>query len=80
MQGVGYRRYAERLARRLGLAGWVRNRPDGTVELFAEGPAPLLAQLETHCRQGPPGGRVTAIEPISGTVDGPAPSPFEIRE
>ena len=45
VQGVGYRVFAATCARALGLAGWVANRPDGTVEAYAEGPADKLATL-----------------------------------
>ena len=41
------------MARRLGLHGWVRNLPDGRVEMVAEGEASELAQLVSWCRQGP---------------------------
>lgn len=62
VQGVGYRAWIVRQARRLGLAGWVRNRADGSVELLAAGPPDALDALLEACRRGPPLARVEAIE------------------
>jgi acylphosphatase len=62
VQGVGYRAFAERSARELGLTGWVRNLDDGRVEIYAEGePAQLDHYLE-RCRSGPRSAEVTAVE------------------
>ena len=62
VQGVGYRAWIVRQARRLGLAGWVRNRADGSVELLAAGPPDALDALLEACRRGPPLARVEAVE------------------
>jgi acylphosphatase len=62
VQGVGYRFSAVDEARRLGLRGWVRNTPDGAVELVAEGSEANLRRLATWCRSGPPGARVTGVD------------------
>ncbi|MFN3586342.1 MAG: acylphosphatase [Moraxellaceae bacterium] len=62
VQGVSYRVSAAREAQRLGLAGWVRNLPDGRVELLAQGDAELLRQLRDWCRQGPSLARVDALD------------------
>jgi acylphosphatase len=62
VQGVGYRAFVQVLALRLDVAGWVRNRPDGSVEgLFSGAPAAVDA-LCAACRQGPPGGRVDQLD------------------
>ena len=53
VQGVGFRFFAERHARQLGLRGYVRNRPDGAVEAEAEGEAEALEQFLNQLRQGP---------------------------
>ncbi len=53
VQGVGFRDYVFRTAARLGLDGWVRNLPDGTVECVAEGPRHALEDLLSRLRQGP---------------------------
>ena len=58
VQGVGFRYFTRREARRLGLAGYVRNRPDGDVEMEAEGPAGQVDALAEAVRRGPPGSRV----------------------
>lgn len=61
VQGVGYRWFAVRAAERLGLAGWVRNCDDGSVEVVARGAPYLLEQLEGELRRGPVAARVTGI-------------------
>lgn len=62
VQGVYYRASTQEVAERLGLCGWVRNCPDGSVELVAEGPVEQLEQLLDWCRRGPPAARVDACE------------------
>ncbi len=62
VQGVGYRFFIEREAERLALSGWVRNMPDGSVELEAEGERATLEQLVDRARAGPPLSRVTRID------------------
>ncbi len=61
VQGVGYRADCRRRAIELGLSGWVRNRPDGSVELEAEGPAEQLGELRLWCEKGPPGAHVSSV-------------------
>jgi acylphosphatase len=62
VQGVGFRYFLMREARRLGLKGWVRNRDDGTVEFVAEGPKPHLEGLKRAAEQGPPMARVERVD------------------
>ena len=62
VQGVGFRYFVLRRAEALSLAGWVRNRPDGAVELEAEGPRAALEMLVESARRGPTGARVTAVD------------------
>jgi acylphosphatase len=62
VQGVGYRYFVLRQAEALGLTGYARNRPDGSVEVVAEGAEGLLAQLEESLREGPSFSMVTAVE------------------
>lgn len=53
VQGVGFRWFTVRTARRLGINGWVRNNPDGTVEAVAEGDADSIRKFIGELRQGP---------------------------
>jgi len=54
VQGVWFRDSAQRNAKSLGVAGWVRNRLDGTVEVWAEGSLEAVEALLDYCRKGPP--------------------------
>jgi len=62
VQGVGFRWFARRVARELGVAGRVRNLPDGSVETVAVGDLSGLATFRERLREGPPGARVLAVE------------------
>ena len=62
VQGVWFRESCREVANRLGLAGSVRNRGDGTVEVVAEGPASEVEALVAWCRTGPPAADVTGVE------------------
>ncbi len=62
VQGVGFRWFVEREAHTLGIAGWVRNRADGTVEVLAMGTREQLSQLHSRLRQGPRAARVDKVE------------------
>jgi acylphosphatase len=62
VQGVGFRHFVRLTAVSLAIAGWVRNRPDGTVEVEASGERPGLDRLVTAVSQGPAGARVTEVE------------------
>lgn len=61
MQGVGYRMFAADCARREGLAGHVRNLPDGTVEAVAEGELDSVTRFEAALWRGPSRARVEAV-------------------
>lgn len=71
VQGVAYRAWAIETAERFGLAGWVRNRRDGSVEALIIGPEDAVTRMTEACRQGPPAARVERIEateaPDAGT-------------
>ena len=64
VQGVWYRASAKDVARRLGLRGWVRNLPDGRVEIVAEGDEEALKALIDWCWEGPPLARVENVEVV----------------
>ena len=62
VQGVGFRWFVVDAARPLGLRGWVRNLPDGSVEVTAEGEGDALEALAVAVRQGPRGARVAGVD------------------
>jgi acylphosphatase len=62
VQGVFFRSEACDRARSLGLAGWVRNNPDGTVEIVCEGDDERVELLLSWCGRGPSGARVDDVE------------------
>ena len=62
VQGVGFRWHVEREARTLGVNGWVRNNPDGAVEVLAVGSQEQLAALHSKLRSGPRAARVDQVE------------------
>ena len=62
VQGVGFRYFTEAAAAREGVLGWVRNAPDGCVEVFAEGDADAIERFERKLRHGPATARVDGVE------------------
>ena len=62
VQGVSFRHYTHRQALELGITGWVRNRPDGTVEALLEGPEEAVRNMVEWCRNGPPAAKVERLE------------------
>jgi acylphosphatase len=62
VQGVGFRYHVYRAAQRFGLAGDVRNLPDGRVEVRVEGPTDRVSALRAVVESGPPGSRVAGME------------------
>ncbi len=62
VQGVGFRWFVEREAHILGVAGWVRNNGDGSVEVLAQGTREQLTGLRSRLREGPRAARVDAVE------------------
>jgi acylphosphatase len=77
VQGVGYRAFAERYARQIGITGWARNQDDGRVEVHANGTAGQLDDFEARLRQGPRWAQVRAVEVSEATVSHEAG--FQIR-
>jgi acylphosphatase len=78
VQGVGFRAFAAREGRRLGVAGWVRNRADGAVEVVAEGERAAVEELLRSLKRGPNEAEVQRVEerwePAEGTLSG-----FQVR-
>jgi len=71
VQGVGFRWFVEREAHMLGIAGWVRNNHDGSVEVLAMGTRDQLLGLRSRLQQGPRAARVDNVEesetkPVAG--------------
>lgn len=62
VQGVGYREWAERHAKALGLSGYVRNRRDGSVELVLSGSRQNVERMLALCREGPRLAQVTQVD------------------
>jgi acylphosphatase len=77
VQGVFFRDTTRRLARSQGVAGWVRNNPDGTVEAVFEGPPEAVERLVAFTREGPRGASVRRTETFDEPEEGLAS--FEIR-
>jgi acylphosphatase len=78
VQGVFFRGFTERSAAALGLQGWVRNRPDGSVEVLAEGSRADLQALLAALGRGPAAARVDAVETEWLEASGEFPD-FRIR-
>lgn len=64
VQGVAFRANCQRSAEQLGVHGWVRNCPDGAVELAAEGPPEAVDRLVEWCRRGPQAARVRNVDVV----------------
>ena len=70
VQGVAFRWCCEIEARRLGVAGWVRNDDTGSVSGHFEGPSDAVDALVEWCRQGPPSARVMSVEVNEAAMSG----------
>ncbi len=78
VQGVGFRFFTYNCARRHNLSGWVRNTPDGGVEIEAQGDENNLEYFKTEIRKGPPLAKVIEIKEVELPLSGNEKS-FEIR-
>ena len=72
VQGVWFRDTCQGIARREGVAGWIRNRPDGTVEAVFEGEDAAVDRLLEWCREGPERARVDTVTVTDQPVEGSA--------
>ena len=70
VQGVFFRSHTQRQANALGLAGWVRNLPDGRVEAVFEGSEAAVASAVAWCSRGPDRAIVTAVEVFDEDAEG----------
>jgi acylphosphatase len=77
VQGVGFRWFVREAAIELGLAGWVRNRPDGNVEVAADGDDAGVSHFRELLRKGPPHAMVVSVDDVPSETK-PLPDPFEI--
>ena len=78
VQGVGFRWFVREEARRRNLAGWVRNLPDGAVEVAAKGPHDDVLALRSALACGPSGARVDALDDVDDSAPTELVRPFSI--
>ena len=78
VQGVGFRAFVEYSARPIGVRGWVRNRDDGHVEVYAIGTAEQLSEFEGHLWRGPRFSEVRHVHATEDNIDSGVRE-FEIR-
>lgn len=78
VQGVGFRWFVSREARRLKLVGWARNLSDGSVEVVAAGEETAIASLEQALNRGPSMSHVTGVEKEELPHDHGLPNSFDI--
>ncbi|MDE3127126.1 MAG: acylphosphatase [Gemmatimonadota bacterium] len=78
VQGVGFRWFARETAHALGVAGWVRNMPDGTVVCEVGGPAEVVERFAAELRAGPPAAEVLEVRVTARADDAPLPLRFSV--
>lgn len=78
MQGVGFRWFVREQARRSGIAGWVRNNPDGSVEIAARGESDAIERFAASVRHGPEGAVVESVETLHDETEDQLPTPFVV--
>lgn len=80
VQGVGYRYHTCAAAAEAGVTGWVRNLPDGRVEVEIEGPEDAVDSVVAWCRRGPAFSHVSGVQVVaSEPVDSPRYAGFTLR-
>ena len=79
VQGVGFRWWTRQRAQALGLAGWVQNRPDGSVEIHAGGDDASITRLESELECGPKFSVVERVEKADATLEPTLSKPFVIK-
>jgi acylphosphatase len=78
VQGVGFRWFVRERARRLGVSGWVRNLPDGSVEVAAAGDQQQIELLRAELQRGPRGAAVDHLQDMNAPLPQPMSAPFDI--
>lgn len=78
VQGVGFRWFVARHARSLGLTGFARNLPNGSVEVMVDGPEDALPQLERLLRSGPASAQVDRVERSADSTPIPSGRGFDV--
>jgi acylphosphatase len=78
VQGVGFRWFVMEIARELGLSGWVKNRPDGVVEIAAGGKPEALTKLEAAVSRGPRGATIEEVRKLGAVAEDSLEVPFGI--
>ena len=78
VQGVGFRWFVREAARRADVAGWVRNRSDGSVEVAGEGTDSAIESMRRALAHGPPGALVSSIEDVPSSAELSMSRPFSI--
>jgi acylphosphatase len=78
VQGVFFRSEVRQEAKKMGIAGWVRNTPDGKVEAVFEGEEKSVKEIIEFCKRGPPGASVTDVQVAWESYTGELRD-FEIR-
>jgi acylphosphatase len=79
VQGVGFRWFVRETARRADVAGWVRNRPDGSVEVAGEGTDSAIESMRRALALGPPGALVSSVEDLPASAEVAMNRPFAIE-
>lgn len=79
VQGVGFRFFTYRIAKELGIKGWVQNLQDGTVETVVTGSHENVEKMVDKLKEGPPSARVQNIEEVNGQINTDNFNGFTIR-
>lgn len=78
VQGVYFRDTCRREAQRVGVTGWVRNDPEGSVTALFEGSATAVDQMVAWCHEGPPRARVDRVDVVEAAAEGAAT--FDVQD